>query len=161
MKLALLGADPAMLSVARLAAEQGDHQLVAAFEAGPAAEYLRQLWPQVQLRDDWEYLLSPVAVEAVLVGRAADEETRADQLRKLVQAGVPLLVSHPIFESMLVYYELDMIRRESGARLVPYLPLRGHPAIARAKLLIESANGIGRLEQLSSSGKYLTAAARP
>src|SRR5688572_27695584 len=101
MKLALLGADPAMLSVARAAAEGGKHSLVWAVEASAATGYLRGLWPQIELREDWESLLSPGAVDGVLVARAKDEDLRAEQLRKLVQAGVPLLVSHPVFESML------------------------------------------------------------
>jgi myo-inositol 2-dehydrogenase/D-chiro-inositol 1-dehydrogenase len=150
MKLALLGVDAAMLSVVRAAAEQGEHTLVAAIEAGTAGDFLRQLWPHVQLRDDWEFLLAPGSVDAVLVARAVDEESRVEQLRKLVQAGLPLLVSHPACESMLLYYELDMIRRESGCRLMPCLPARWHPAMARLEQLIDDpAAGIGRLEQLA------------
>lgn len=149
MKLALLGVDPAMLSLASAAAGTGGHELVAGVEVGTAADHLRQHWPRLQLRDDWEFLLSPGAVDGVLVARAINEEQRAEQLRKLIQEGVPLLVSHPIFESMLVYYELDMIRRESGCRILPYLPARRHPGIVRLRSLLETPPGIGRLEQLS------------
>lgn len=149
MKLALLGADPAMLSVASAAAEDGGHQMVAGCQVGAAADYLHEFWPRLPIRDDWEFLLSPGAVDGILVARSADEEQRAEQMRKLIQEGIPLLVSHPLFESMLVYYELDMIRRESGCRILPYLPDRTHPGITRLKSLIATPPGIGRLEQLS------------
>lgn len=150
MRLAVLGADAAMLSVARAAAQHGGHTVESAVEVGTAANYLQQLWPRIQLPDDWESLLSPGAVDAVLVARGVNEELRVEQLRKLIQAGVPLLVSHPVFESMLLYYELDMIRRESGCRLLPYLPARWHPATERLLQLInEPAEGIGKLEQLA------------
>jgi myo-inositol 2-dehydrogenase/D-chiro-inositol 1-dehydrogenase len=149
MKLALLGVDPAMLSVARAARERG-HELVAAVDAGMAADFLRGLWPQVQLVDDWEALLAPGGVEAVLVAHSPREELLSDQLRKLVQEGVPLLIAHPLPISMLVYYELEMIRRETGCRLLPYLPDRWHPAMAQLiGLLDDSHNGLGRLEQAS------------
>ncbi len=149
MKLALLGVDPPMLSVARAARQRG-HSLVTAVEAGAAADFLRELWPQAQLVDDWESLLAPGAVDAVLVAKSSSEEPRADQLRKLIQEGLPLLISHPLAASMLVYYELEMIRRETGCRILPYLPDRWHPAVAQLTNLIqESPPGIGRLEQVS------------
>ena len=52
---------------------------------------------------------------------------------------------------MLVYYELDMVRREAGTVLVPYLPARLHPAIGElvGRLTSETGQGIGRLEQVS------------
>ncbi|HEU5089681.1 MAG TPA: hypothetical protein VFT99_19635, partial [Roseiflexaceae bacterium] len=79
---------------------------------------------------------------------------RAEQVRKLVQAGVPLLVSHPVHTSMLIYYELDMIRRETGGILIPYLPARYHPAVQLLRGRLDSASGesadaqLGQLEQL-------------
>src|SRR5688500_17382326 len=117
MKLALLGVDPEMLSVARAAQSRG-HSLVTAVEASLAADFLHELWPQAQLVEDWESLLAPGAVDAVLVARAASEEPRADQLRKFVQEGVVLFISYPLSASMLVYYELEMIRRETGCRML-------------------------------------------
>ncbi len=149
MKFALLGADPAMLSVARAAAEAG-YGMSLAIECAAAADYLRALFPEIQFRDDWESLLAPGTVDGVLVARGANEDLRADQLRKLVQEAVPLLVSHPVSESMLLYYELDMIRRESGGRMMPYLPARWSPSIARLReLTADPAAGIGTLEQVA------------
>lgn len=74
----------------------------------------------------------------------------AEQLRKLIQAGVPLVVSHPVVESMLVYYELDMIRRESLCVVVPYLSARHHPAVRRLLDLADrgAQSPIGKIEQV-------------
>jgi predicted dehydrogenase len=97
--------------------------------------------------DGWEALLDSSVVDAVVVARGADDDRRADQLRKFIQAEVPLLVSHPVADSMLVYYELDMIRRETNCVVLPHLPQRRHPALeelARAR----GASPIGKIEQL-------------
>ncbi|HEV3024124.1 MAG TPA: hypothetical protein VGX76_16725, partial [Pirellulales bacterium] len=77
------------------------------------------------------------------------QEVRSEQLRKLTQAGVPLLVSHPAVDSMLVYYELDMIRRESHAVLLPDLPWRLHPGVAQLTTIVAQGaeSPIGAAEQ--------------
>ena len=72
----------------------------------------------------WEQFLDPESCDAVVVAAAGWNEERAAAVRALVQAGRPLLVAHPLDVSMLFAYELDMIRRDSGAILVPFLPDR-------------------------------------
>src|SRR5690606_24569760 len=67
----------------------------------------------------WETLLDEGQIDAVVVARGGDADLRTEQLRKLVQVEKPTLVSHPVVDSMLVYYELDMIRRENDAPLLP------------------------------------------
>ena len=84
---------------------------------------LKPILARLRLLDAWESLLDTEQIDAVVVARAADEDRRAEQLRKLIQAGTPLLASHPVFDSMLVYYELDMIRRETDCTVLPYLPV--------------------------------------
>ena len=153
MKLAILGGDRQTLSIARAIAAADRDQLVACVEteAGPrAADFAALRLPGGPL-DHWEALLDATQVDAVVVGYDADEDRRAEQLRKFVQVGIPTLVAHPLFISMLVYYELDMVRREAGTVLVPYLPARLHPAIGElvGRLTSETGQGIGRLEQVS------------
>ena len=82
-----------------------------------------------------------------------DQDRRAEQLRKFIQVGVPLLVSHPVVDSMLVYYELDMIRRETGSIVLPQLAERHHPAIdALSDLVRQGAQSpIGKVEQVMIS----------
>ena len=150
MKFALLGADADALKLAAAAARGPKHELVSAHDVGLAAAAIREFAPRAKIVEHWEELLSGAACEAVIVGRGADDDARADQLRKLVQAGVPLVISHPIHESMLVYYELDMIRQESHCPMLPYTPALGHPAIARLAELLraDAADSLGPLQQL-------------
>jgi myo-inositol 2-dehydrogenase/D-chiro-inositol 1-dehydrogenase len=150
MKFALLGADPDALKLAAAAARSREHVLVSVHDAGGAAAAIRALAPRASIDEHWEALLAGSPCDAVIVGRGADDDVRADQLRKLVQAGVPLVISHPVHDSMLVYYELDMIRQESRCRMLPYTPALGHPAIARlAELLRPNPSAsLGPLEQL-------------
>ncbi len=154
MKLALLGADDATLAIARRAIERHDDLILLAEHdlAGEPTDSLGRLRAGLppRLPDmPWESLLHGKAVDAVIVARGRDQELRADQLRKLVQAGLPLLIAHPVVDSMLVYYELDMIRRESGAPLVANMPWRWHPAVAQIEALISQGDNspIGAVSQ--------------
>jgi hypothetical protein len=76
---------------------------------------------------------------------------RCGALRKLAAAGLPMLLSHPVHPSMLAYYELDMIRRESGCIMLPFLPARMHPLAVRLKELIErpAESPLGVVDQLA------------
>ena len=76
-----------------------------ACEADAAAGTLKTFAPQIQISNYWEGLLAGSTADAVIVARGANADERADQLRKLVQAAVPLLLAHPIDDSMLVGYE--------------------------------------------------------
>jgi predicted dehydrogenase len=111
---------------------------------GPVAHRVRDF-------DSWESLLDEQQVDVVVVARGSDEDRRADQLRKLIQVGRPIVVSHPVVDSMLVYYELDMIRRDTNCLVIPYLRARVHPAIGHVIGLARkgSASPLGGIEQLS------------
>jgi myo-inositol 2-dehydrogenase/D-chiro-inositol 1-dehydrogenase len=135
------------LDLARIAARGSEHTLVSAHDFGAEAAMVQRELPQVRLAEHWEELLANEQVDAVIVARAGDDDARADQLRKLFQAGVPLVVSHPVHDSMLVYYELEMIREESRSFVYPYVPGLGHPALSKLQELLGSAS-FGRLEQL-------------
>lgn len=78
------------------------------------------------------------------------EARRIEAVRLLVQAGRSLLLAHPLSMSMLWAYELDMIRQDSGAVLIPWLPARLHPLVARLRQEIEAgvagASAHGALE---------------
>ena len=53
-----------------------------------------------------------------------------EQLRRLVQAGVPLVLVHPACE-MIEAFELEMIRRDTRCVMLPYVRDAEHPAVAR------------------------------
>jgi predicted dehydrogenase len=94
----------------------------------------------------WQRLLDEATCDAVLVGSTGWNAERAEAVRMLVQAGRTLVLAHPLEPSMLWAFELDMIRRDSGAVLIPYLPDRLHPFVARLKTAIEA--GLGGTEPL-------------
>ena len=151
MRLAILGADEQIVELARAAIGSGRHQVVwlCELEPGSAADKLRAIARGAQVADGWDLLLDRDQVDAVLIARSANEDYRAQQLRTLVQVGMPLLVSHPVFDSMLVYYELDMIRRDTQCPMVPNLADRMHPAIQRvARAAAPSDTSPAGLEQL-------------
>lgn len=149
MRIALLGADDVTLAVAAAAVRIGRDQIVQAAAVEDHGNQLLKLIPGIQIDDAWERLLDSNAIDAVLV--AADQPSvRVEQLRRLIQLGIPTLVSHPICLSMLDCYELEMIRRETGCAIVPYLPARWHPAASGLQKLLAigdaSLSGIEQLE---------------
>jgi myo-inositol 2-dehydrogenase/D-chiro-inositol 1-dehydrogenase len=132
MNLGLLGFDPSTATVAAAAIRGGDRIAVACdVPAGvvPPVASPRSV--------PWEDLLDPVTCDAILVAASDWNDARADIVRKLVQAGRTLVLSQPLDLSMLFAYELDMIRHDSGATLLPILPDRLHPFMARLRNWIE------------------------
>lgn len=150
MRFALLGIDPDSLALALAAARATEHQLVWAHELGDGEAAVRAAAPGVQIAEYWEGLLDGSLADVVIVGRAVDQELRAEQLRKLAQASVPLLASHPVVDSMLLYYELDMIRQENHTLLLAYTLGRWHPASRQLSELVQGSDEapLGPLEQV-------------
>lgn len=102
MKLAVLGTDEDMLRLAAAARESG-HTIAWLGDVRPADVVpIAQIAPGlVDRASEWELLLDHQVADAVLVGRgAATTELRAEQLRRLAAEAVPLLVVHPIFDSV-------------------------------------------------------------
>ena len=128
MKLALIGTDEESLALVRWAVRDGGHALVSAFDLAGRAEEVQAIAPNVRLNEDWESLVLGSAVDAVIVARAgaglakqtgvSDDERRAEQLRKLAQAAVPMLVFCPACEA-IVGFEIEMIRRDVGGVILP------------------------------------------
>jgi hypothetical protein len=149
MNFALLGIDDDVLALARAIAATDEHAIVSLFEGGHYASAIRDLAPMVATDQEWESLLLEDVVDCVIVGRSAPEDVRADQLRKLVQAKVPLIVVHPTCEA-IVGYEIEMIRRDVDATIIPYYPLIAHPIVDRLRSLAETPRTSGTtLEQIT------------
>src|SRR5437016_2606807 len=159
MKLAVVGADEDALNLLRWAVEQGGHELVAAYNSEAQATQLRAINSQIALSDNWEELFLASAADAVVFGRGGKEaaarasidpaERRADQFRKLVQAAVPMIVVCPACES-IVGFEIEMIRRDTKALVIPYVPQASHPIIDRLSqwTLQEHESPVGKVEQI-------------
>jgi predicted dehydrogenase len=152
MQLGLLGIDARIAEVVTAAAARGDTIVIGCDlpTTGPLAAVVPAGVPRAS---SWEGLLDPRACDAVLVGGDGWNDARADGVRALVQAGRTLLLSHPLVLSMLWAYELDMIRGDSGARLIPFLPDRLHPYIRRLQERIEAglagADPLGAVETIT------------
>jgi len=147
MKLGLYGWDSQVAAVVRVARSEG-------VEIGPVC-----LLPEghgsglTATADSWEALVDERACDGILVGVEAWDDARTEGLRHFVQAGRPLLISHPLTLSMLLAYELDMIRSDVGGVLLPFLPNRQHPFVSRLLEAVESGLvGVGRLGRLESAG---------
>src|SRR5262245_7451693 len=159
MKLAVIGADEESLALLRWAVQHGSHELIAAFDSDAQAPQLRSINPQIPLSDNWEELFLASAADAVIVGRGGKEaaarahidpaERRADQLRKLVQAAVPMIVVCPACEA-IVGFEIEMIRPDTKAHVIPYVPFVSHESIDRLSewILQENESPVGKIEQL-------------
>ncbi len=152
MRLALLGADADTPGLVAALARRPQDQLVAVCEcqASPLAAALARRGQKTLQIENWEELLDRDFVDAVIVAYSADEDRRADQLRKFAQASMPVLAAHPLFAAMIVYYELDMICRDTQAVFLPCLAQRQHPAIVELARLCQPAAGgpLGAVEQL-------------
>jgi hypothetical protein len=152
MKLAVLGSDPDILRLVAAAVAQG-HELAWLGDVRPADERaMARFIPRLDDRAaQWELLLDRNIADAVLVGRGnASEELRAEQLKRLATESVPLLVVHPATESVLTYYELDMVRRETGGVLHHFNPVVGHPIVPTlAQWMRDSHPTIGEIHQLT------------
>jgi len=139
MQLALLGLDDQTLAIAREAIAGGRHRIEAVCDL--SSEQLATLAADgVNLPEPtpWETLLTDTQakIDAVVAAAATEQEQRAEQLILLAQAGVPLLVAHPVVDSMLVCYRLEMVREEMQGVLIAYLPSRWHPLVERTAELI-------------------------
>ncbi len=156
MKIGLLGHDRHTPGFVAAAAAAG-YRITWAHDLGPGAGEVAARHPGLLIAPYWESVLSTSDVDALIVADAtaasppddgwlAGEDLRAEQLRKLIQSGVPVLVSHPACRSMLVYYELDMIRRDSRSVALPFIPTRWHPAVEQLAQWLETGE-LGTVEQ--------------
>lgn len=149
MKIAILGCDTDVERLVRAAVHDRRHDVVALLAADEWRERLRPLVPRAVWSNEWESLLATTDVDAVVVGRERDAGAGPEALKKLVQAGVPLLVIHPVGDPLLAL-ELEMIRRDGQGPLVAHYPGCRHPAIGllRSWIVAGSEGPLGAVEQI-------------
>ncbi len=159
MRLALLGVDDEALELVRWAVLADGHELVAAYDVGSRGADVTAIAPGAALADNWESLVLGTQVDAVIVARGqaglahqtgfADDERRADQLRKLAQAAVPMLVVCPACEA-IVGFEVEMIRRDCRGIILPFVPGQWQPALVEAAgwLADDEHSPTGPIEQV-------------
>ena len=121
MHLAFLGVCPESVDLARAAGSLG-HRLTWFLPDERPSDEIAGVGGKMQPFGQWETLLDAPDIDGIVLASAVPEEVelRSDQWRRLAQAGTRLLVVHPIVPALLVYLEVDMLARESGAVIVPY-----------------------------------------
>lgn len=85
---------------------------------------------------DFEDALATAGVEAVLVG--GDVDVRGEWLRRVAAAGLPAICLHPPGDDSEAYYQVALSHAETGAVLVPDLPERLHPGVARLRQALQT-----------------------
>ena len=124
MNFLILGDGAEEHAWARTLARHAEHQLLAAF---PGLDDLAGV-PEPRDLDD---ALATAGVEAVVVG--GDLEFRGEALRRVAAAGLPAHCLHPPGPDSEAYYQVALSREESGAVIVPDLPVRLHPGVGEIR----------------------------
>ncbi len=152
MRFALLGADAESLPLAAAVVAAG-HELGWQGDLSLADREQFPWLAAVDEADQWEDLLIAETADAILIGHGtASDDLRARQVQELARLGRPMLVTFPLFTSVLTYFEVDMSRTEGGALLQYYNPLREAPALAAtASWIAEGHPRFGRVEQIAAT----------
>ncbi|MBL9164570.1 MAG: hypothetical protein JNL18_17715 [Planctomycetaceae bacterium] len=152
MRFALLGGDAESLPLAAAALAAG-HELTWQGDISRADREAFAWLAESDAADEWEDLLIAETADAILIGRGAcGADLRARQVQELARLGRPMLVTFPLFDSVLTYFEVDMSRTEGGAILVYYNPLREVPAVAVTLGWIAQGHPqFGRVEQITAT----------
>jgi myo-inositol 2-dehydrogenase/D-chiro-inositol 1-dehydrogenase len=148
MRIALLGWDQtAGVFLAQLAGIP-QHDVSRACDLGSDADAFQRQFPHVLIESSWEGMLTGNDADIVFVARGEDDELRYDQIKKLLQEDMAVVASHPIHESSLIYYELELVREERNGVLLPYPTGRDHPLVDRlTEWLRDQQSGPGTVEQ--------------
>ena len=144
MRFAFVGFEDASLVVAQYLATTA-HSVDVASCVGSYRERLAELFPSLLFTDEWETLIHGSSVDAVVI--AASENS--DPVRKLAQAGVPLLLLHPVSEA-IVAYELNMVRNDTRRPMITWFPYRWQAGLNRVAqwTVAPEESPIGRVEQM-------------
>lgn len=149
MQLALIGSNDETLRFARSIAVSDGHNVQQILHADHHRNELFDLAPAATWPEHWEELLLAGEIDAVVATPHDDLPLFEEQLRKLTQGGVPLIIIHPIHDSLFAY-ELEMMRVEAASAIVASCDDATHPAWRRLTSLIEAGDSspIGTAEQL-------------
>ncbi|MBV8487473.1 MAG: hypothetical protein JO161_04280, partial [Planctomycetaceae bacterium] len=92
--------------------------------------------PEVRIIDDLDEALATAGIELVVVGGPIP--FRAEALRRSAAEGLAIICLHPPGEDSEPYYQVSLSQRETGALVLPDLPLRLHPGVNRLRQAIAS-----------------------
>lgn len=154
MRFAIIGSDASVLQLVQAVVDDPRHECIAAFDIGKQQTELERLTGLPTQLDSWEGLLSGSVADAVIVSSRTNDraafERRVDQLRKLVQLPLPMILVHPASEAIIAF-ELEMIRRDTGCIMLPYHPFVWNPLIEDVRHVMseDEASVVGKIEQIS------------
>jgi len=120
--------------------------------------------PDVQVTSDLDLALATAGIDLVIVGGPLG--FRSEALRRAAAEGLHIICLHPPGEDSEAYYQVALSRSETGAVVVPDLPLRLHPGVARLREAIRSGElsafrGVRHECPASSQGEDLARLAFP
>jgi myo-inositol 2-dehydrogenase/D-chiro-inositol 1-dehydrogenase len=158
-----LGSDRATMNVLILG--NGDEELAwAHWLLGPSGHRLDAAFPGfgdpalagIPVPLDLDDALARAGIDAVIVGGPI--ELRGEALRRAAAEGFAIICLHPPGHDSEAYYQVALSREETGAVIVPDLPLRLHPGVA-ALLQTLTAHDLGDFRALRVEGPSDSSAA--
>src|SRR5262249_50068669 len=131
MNVAILGNGDEECGWAYWLLEQDEHRLSAAFPgfSEPGLEL-------VSRATDLDDLLARPAIDVAIVGGPID--LRGEYLRRCAAEGMPVICLHPAGADSEPYYQVALSHAETGAIIVPDIPLRLHPGVAMLRAALSS-----------------------
>ncbi len=131
MNVVILGSGEEEREWAHWLLEQDDVRVDAAFPGFSDAGL--EAIPRV---GDLDGLLARPGVDIVIAGGPIEQ--RGESLRRCAAEGMAIICLHPPGADSEPYYQVALSRAETGAVIVPNLPLRLHPGVAALRLALQS-----------------------
>jgi myo-inositol 2-dehydrogenase/D-chiro-inositol 1-dehydrogenase len=132
MNVLVLGDGEEELAWARWLLGRPDHRLDAVYPGFADASMAGIPTP----RDLEDALVRP-GLDAVIVGGPL--EARGESLRRAAAEGFAIICLHPPGPDSEAYYQVALSREETGAAIVPDLPMRLHPGVRALRLALADA----------------------
>jgi myo-inositol 2-dehydrogenase/D-chiro-inositol 1-dehydrogenase len=136
MNVLILGDGPEERAWASWFAARPEHHVQAIYPSS-TDEDLRE----VAAVDNLDEALVLAGLELVVVGGPL--ALRGEALRRVAAEGLAIICIHPPGEDSEAYYQVSLSRAETGAVVVPYLPLRLHPGVTRLRQVLASGELCG------------------
>ncbi len=138
MNFVILGNGDQELSWARWLYDQTDHRIAAAFPG-----FTDPSFSAIPTASDLDGALAIAGIDAAIVGGPISE--RGESLRRAAAEGLAIICLHPAGDDSEAYYQVSLSRSETGAVIVPDLPLRLHPGVEAMRQVMDRGDlGVSR-----------------
>ena len=108
-----------------------EHRLVAVFPG-----FTKSSLADIPIATDLDDALARAGIDAAIVGGPIED--RGENLRRAAAEGLAIICLHPPGSDSEAYYQVALSRAETGAVIVPNLPLRLHPGVDSLREAIDS-----------------------